>query len=126
MSRVEKLATRGAEEIISNRPKYKMLVPLNQIIAEALNTAKTSQKVLNEYKKLAENLGGEIKILTKVDLKDIEKLSGPKIAEGVDRMRQGKLVIDPGYDGVYGVVKIWPDGETVEQRIEAPQLGLFE
>jgi len=51
MSRVEKLATRGAEEIISNRPKYKMLVPLNQIIAEALNTAKTSQKVINEYYK---------------------------------------------------------------------------
>ena len=123
MSRVEKLATRGAEEIISNRPKYKMLVPLNQIIAEALNTAKTSQKVINEYKKLAENLGGEIKILTKVDLKDIEKLSGPKIAEGVDRMRQGKLVIDPGYDGVYGVVKIWPDGE---EKFEVPQLGLFE
>src|SRR3990167_7089715 len=123
MSRVEKLATLGAEEIISNRPKYKMLVPLNQIIAEALNAAKTSQKVINEYKKLAENLGGEIKILTKVDLKDIEKLSGPKIAEGVDRMRQGKLVIDPGYDGVYGVVKIWPDGE---EKFEVPQLGLFE
>ena len=123
MSRVEKLATRGAEEIISNRPKYKMLVPLNQIIAEALNTAKTSQKVINEYKKLAENLGGEIKILTKVDLKDIEKLSGPKIAEGVDRMRQGKLVIDPGYDGVYGVVKLWPDRAD---KFEVPQLGLFE
>lgn len=126
MSRVEKLATRGAEEVISNRPKYKMLVPLNQIIAEALNTAKTSQKVINEYKKLAENLGGEIKILTKVDLAEISKLSGPKIAEGVDRMRQGKLVIDPGYDGVYGIVKIWPDEEIVEQQIEVPQLGLFD
>lgn len=137
MSRVAKLASRESEKLkvkskngiitseeFPERPGYKMLVPLNQIIAEALNSAKTSQKVLNEYKKLAENLGGEIKILTKVDLKDIEKLSGPKIAEGIDRMRQGKLVIDPGYDGVYGIVKIWPDGEQI--NTEAPQLGLFE
>ncbi|MBI2334628.1 DNA helicase UvrD [Candidatus Daviesbacteria bacterium] len=123
MSRVEKLATRGAQEVVSNRPKYRMLVPLNQIIAEALKVAKTSQKVLNEYKKLATNLGGEIKVLTKVDLAEIGRLVGPKIAEGVDRMRQGKLVIDPGYDGVYGVVKIWPDGEQISA---APQLGLFE
>jgi len=123
LSRVEKLATRSSSETFPNRPKYRMLVPLNQIIAEALKVAKTSQKVLNEYKKLTINLGGEIKILTKVDLKEIERLSGPKIAEGVDRMRQGKLAIDPGYDGVYGVVKIWPDGEQI--NVETPQLGLF-
>lgn len=125
MSRVEKLATRGkiTTETFLNRPGYRMLVPLNQIIAEALNSAKTSQKVLNEYKKLTTNLGGEIKVLTKVDLGEISRLAGPKIAEGVDRMRQGKLVIDPGYDGVYGIVKIWPDGEQV--NTETPQLGLF-
>lgn len=139
MSRVEKLASRESEKLkvkskngiitseeFPKRPGYRMLVPLNQIIAEALNTTKTSQKVLNEYKKLAENLGGEIKILTKVDLGEISRLVGPKIAEGIDRMRQGKLVIDPGYDGVYGIVKIWPEGGSVEQKIEIPQLGLFE
>lgn len=126
MSRVEKLASRGkiTTETFSNRPKYKMLVPLLQIIAEALKSTPTSQKVLNEYKKLTQNLGGEIKVLTKVDLGEIIRLAGSKIAEGVDRMRQGKLVIDPGYDGVYGVVKIWPDGEEI--NAEAPQLGLFE
>ena len=37
------------------------------------------------------------------------------------------LVIDPGYDGVYGVVKIWNHGESVkEEKVEAPQLGLFD
>ena len=71
------------------------------------------------------NLGSEIKILTKVDTQDIAKISGPKIAEGVQKVRKGELVIDPGYDGVYGVVKIWKDGED-EQNSEAPQLGLFD
>ncbi|MBI3109486.1 DNA helicase UvrD [Candidatus Daviesbacteria bacterium] len=136
MSRVEELANRQQQELriknqggiittemFSKRPGYRMLVPLLQIIAEAMHSTPTSQKVLNEYKKLTQNLGGEIKVLTKVDLAEIARLVGPKIAEGVDRMRQGKLVIDPGYDGVYGIVKIWPDGEEI---MEAPQLGLFE
>ena len=140
MERVEKLANRQNQElriknqagimrteVFPDRAGYKMLVPLHQVIAEAFGTAPTSQKVLNEYKKLVTALGGEIKVLTKVDLSEIEKVSGAKIAEGVDRDRKGELVIDPGYDGVYGVVKIWKEGEEAKKTVEAiPQLGLFD
>lgn len=139
MERVEALAKRGVKELgifrndqglikskTFDRPGYKMLVPLNQIIAEAIGVAKTSQKVELEYKKLVTNLGGEIKILKNVDLAEISKLSGPRVAEGVEKVRKGDLVIDPGYDGVYGVVKIWNDAGTLEEKKEAvPQLGLF-
>lgn len=128
MERVEALANRAKSETYSARTPYRMLVPLHQVIAEAFNTAPTSQKVLNEYKKLVINLGGEIKVLTKVSTEDIAKISGPKIAEGVDKDRRGDLVIDPGYDGVFGVVKIWKEGEEKQQAEvkEAPQLGLFD
>ncbi len=128
MERVEALASRAKSETFPDRPPYKMLVPLHQVIAEAFNTAPTSQKVLTEYKKLVTALGGEIKVLTKVSIDDIAKISGSKVAEGVDKDRRGDLVIDPGYDGVYGVVKIWQDGEgeKQEQKGEAPQLGLFD
>ncbi len=139
MERVEKLANRQNDELrIMNqggiitseefkRPGYRMLVPLHQVIAEVFSTAPTSQKVLNEYKKLVTALGGEIKVLTKASIDDIAKISGSKIAEGVDKDRRGDLVIDPGYDGVFGVVKIWKEGE--DQKIETkevPQLGLFD
>ncbi len=137
MERVEKLASRSNEELkvmieegliksqqLNNKPGYRMLVPLLQVIAEAIKSAPTSQKVLNEYKKLVTNLGGEIKVLTKVDLAEVAKLSGPKIAEGIGKDRRGELVIDPGYDGVYGVVKIWHEGE--KEKTETPQLGLFD
>ncbi len=107
MERVEALADR---EVGEDRPGYRMLVPLHQVIAEVFSTAPTNQKVLTEYKKLVTALGGEIKVLTKVALEDIAKISGSKIAEGVDKDRRGDLVIDPGYDGVFGVVKIWDKG----------------
>ncbi len=141
MERVEELADRQNQELrinshaglitseeFPNRAGYKMLVPLRQIIAESFNTAPTTQKVLLEYKKLTNSLGSEIKILTKVDTEEIAKISGPKIAEGVGKVRIGDLVIDPGYDGVYGVVKIWDHGEgaSKEETAEAPQLGLFD
>ncbi len=141
MERVEVLASRGNDKLqISNdkgmikaaafpgRPGYKMLVPLLQIIAEAFNTAPTSQKAINEYKKLVSSLGSEIKILTKIDISEIAKVSGDKIAEGVAKVRKGDLVIDPGYDGVYGVVKIWDHGKVKvqEKGTIAPQLGLFD
>lgn len=138
MSRVEKLANRGSEELGTKnedgaiktekfaRPGYRMLVPLLQIIAEAFGNAPTSQKVLNEYRKLVGQLGGEIKVLTKIPLEEIQKLSGPKVAEGVKKVRQGDLVIDPGFDGVYGVVKIWNESGELEEEREKPQLGLFD
>ncbi len=107
MERVEALADR---EVGEDRPGYRMLVPLHQVIAEVFSTAPTSQKVLTEYKKLVTALGGEIQVLTKVALEDIAKISGSKIAEGVDKDRRGDLVIDPGYDGVFGVVKMWDKG----------------
>jgi uncharacterized protein (TIGR00375 family) len=138
MERVEALATRSVEEVKVTRDEqgliktstlsragYKMLVPLNQIIAEALNSVKTSQKVEAEYKKLVLALGGEIRVLTKADLSEVAKSSGSKIAEGIDKNRRGDLAIDPGYDGVYGVVKIW--SEEKENKVEeVPQLELFD
>lgn len=139
MERVEDLAGRSVGELGEfreggvvksknfDRPGYRMLVPLLQVIAEAHSTAPTSQKVISEYKKLTGVLGSEIKILTKVDIEEIAKVSGPKVAEGVDKVRKEDLVIDPGYDGVYGVVKIWGhEKEQKEENTEVPQLGLFD
>ena len=145
MERVEEIAGRNVGEIgvlrddqgiikskaFPNRAGYRMLVPLHQIMAEAFHTAPTTQKVLNEYKKLTGALGNEIKILTKIDITEIAKISGPKIAEGIQKVRNGDLVIDPGYDGVYGVVKIWREGKEGlegigEKKESAPQLSLFD
>ena len=143
MERVEELSSRDngqlkidnvdgviKSETFPDRAGYRMLVPLMQILAEAFNTAPTTQKVLSEYKKLTGSLGSEMKILTKADISEIAKVSGPKIAEGVRKARSGDLVIDPGYDGVYGVVKIWGDrddqGDEGDRGKETPQLGLFD
>lgn len=105
--RVDQLATRTEEEAKSlKRPKYKTLVPLLEVIAETLDVGVSSLKVQNEYKKLTFALGPEIEILIKINLEEIARISGEKIAIAVGKAREGNLVIKPGFDGVYGVVKI--------------------
>ena len=37
----------------------------------------------------------------------IEAAAGERVAEGVMRARTGQVTIDPGYDGVYGKVRLW-------------------
>ena len=53
-------------------------------------------------------------------------MAGDKIAEGVKKVRKGDIVINPGYDGEYGVVKIWNGQDQKEETIQPQknQLGI--
>lgn len=108
-----------------NRPPYVMMVPLVEILAEALEVGISSQKVLNEYEKLTQSLGPEFEILLQTKAEEIERISGAKVREAVEKVRSGDIFIDPGYDGVFGKVKIWQGGDKEELVSQKDQLGLF-
>jgi len=136
MHRVSELAeqSRSEDYIPKNRPPFKRLVPLFEILAEVFNVQSTSQKVIDEYNNLVNRFGSELGILLKTPLEDLERgLSIYKIVEGIGRVRRGNIVVDPGYDGVYGTVKIWNfDSEPtrrnslVNQKLPEGQAGLFD
>ncbi|MCX7845722.1 MAG: endonuclease Q family protein [Dictyoglomaceae bacterium] len=106
--RVEELADREEGFILKNKIPYKNLVPLEEIIAQALNKDVSSPQVQKEYLKLVSILDNELNILMEIPFEDIKKFSGEKIAEGIKLMREGKIKVEPGYDGVYGKIKIFP------------------
>lgn len=91
------------------RPPYVSLVSLIEIIGEALGRPVTSPKVKEEFFKLVKTLSNELDLLTKMGLEEIQKVTHPRVVEGISRVRNGEIVIDPGYDGLYGIVKIWPE-----------------
>jgi len=109
-----------------SRPPYIMLVPLLEIIAEALSSTVASQRVQNEYERLIKSFNSELEILTQINTEEIALVSNPKIAEGIDKVRQGNIVIKPGFDGVFGIVKIWQT-ETEQQALaeKKEQMMLF-
>ena len=72
-------------------------------------------------------MGSEIDILTQRKLKEIENLAGVKVSEGVLRVRSGRVQIEPGFDGVFGTVKIWKSKEKQSEdgTIKSEQASLF-
>jgi uncharacterized protein (TIGR00375 family) len=112
MYRVEELADRPAGFKPAGAVPFVKLVELDKIIAESLNIkSRSSKRVQAEYRRLIAELGPELYILLDADLDKIKTAAGPTIAEAIRRVRAGKLIVEPGYDGVYGVVKIFSADE---------------
>lgn len=139
MQRVEELATRTVEEMEmkeviigagvrgigwQNRPPYVKLVPLMEILAESLKVGFSSQKVLNEYDRLVTEFGSELDILLEIPIKKIAQFGGVKLAERVEKVRIGKIEVDPGYDGVFGTVRIWNHADA-QDKLKEGQISLF-
>jgi uncharacterized protein (TIGR00375 family) len=111
LSRIEQLADRPEGFVPENAIPFKSLVPLEEIIADALGKNTKTVEVEKHYKNLIENFGNEFTVLLKASRSDLEAVTLPEIAEGIIRAREGKVFIEPGYDGVYGKVKIFQKGE---------------
>jgi uncharacterized protein (TIGR00375 family) len=110
----------------STRPPYVKLVPLAEIIGEALNTGPASKKVDEVYENLVKTFGSEFEVLLKTEIEAISRAAGERLAEGIARVRRGEISVKPGYDGVFGVVKIWPiAGEENALQSTAEQASLF-
>ncbi len=106
--RVAELADRPLGFVPAQAPGYRKLVGLDKIIAEAFNVkSRASQKVKREYDRLIKALGSELDILLNVEIAAIKDISAPLVALGVERVRQGKLLINPGFDGEYGTINIF-------------------
>ena len=122
LNRVEELADRKGEVNPANRIPFKSLVPLEEIIADALNQRPATKAVLQEYDNLIKEFAAEFNVLLDVSEDLLKAKTLPQIAEGIARVRNGKLSLEPGYDGVYGKVHIFSQGE---QKNSSKQSTLF-
>ncbi|MBI5614407.1 hypothetical protein HY947_05760 [Candidatus Gottesmanbacteria bacterium] len=113
--------------VFPDRPPFVMLVPLREIISECIGSPVASPKVSVKYDALLDAFGTEFAVLLSISKEEIGKIAGPRIAEGIEKVRTGNIVIDPGYDGVFGVVKLWKDDEEKPLvDTKKVQLGLLE
>jgi uncharacterized protein (TIGR00375 family) len=111
LNRVEQLADRPEGFKPENAIPFKSLIPLEEIIADALGQSVGTVEVEKEYKNLIEKFENEFKVLINTPRSDLEVVTLPEIAEGIIRAREGKVFIEPGYDGVYGKIRIFQKGE---------------
>ena len=118
LNRVDSLATRTTTEI---NPKqfvpFKNVIPLKEILADIMTVGKHSKKVDAEYLRMIKTGGNEFNILLRLTKEQLENISSKQIAEGVIRVREGKVKLTPGFDGRYGTITLFSDQEkhAVEQ-----------
>jgi len=117
MHRVEELADRPEGETPPGRIPYRSLVPLEEIIAQAMGLQPGAKGVTQEYERLVGRFGSEFHILLDLSEEALGKETPPRILQAIRKVRAGELEIEPGHDGVYGKVTIPLDAEE--------QLSLF-
>ncbi len=123
MHRVEELADRPEGVVPDGAIPFKRVVALDKIIADALGANVGTQAVEREYQHLIYKCGTEFSVLLEISEDELRKATTAKIAEGILRMRQGQVVVEPGYDGEYGKVRIFSAEEPVAATEQ--QMTLF-
>ena len=123
MHRVEDLADRPEGFIPKNAIPSIHLIPLEEILAEALEYKVGTKAVDTEYERLIERGGSEFHILLDATPEELSSYVSPKVLEALIRMRQGKVTIIPGHDGVYGKINLFPENQEGQEAKE--QLKLF-
>ena len=119
LHRVHELSDRDEPRLSKT---FYSLIPLGEILGEILDCGPTAKKVLSFYEDLLSALGPELHILMDAPLHEIERAGGPLLREAIDRMRGRRVIRQEGYDGAYGVIRLF---EEAEKRTLCGQKALF-
>ena len=116
-NRVSELADRPLDNIIVPETAGKVfsLVPLPEILSEIMQVGTSSKSLNLEYEKLLHKFGSEFSILREIPADEISKDS-PLLAEGISRLREGKVIKQPGFDGEYGVIRLFEKDELIRKK----------
>jgi DNA helicase-2/ATP-dependent DNA helicase PcrA len=110
LSRIQELADREVGHRPADAVDFRSLIPLPEIMSELLGVGPKSKKVLSEIASLTAVHGPELGILDAVPLDDLAA-SNPVLGEAIGRLRRGEVIRDAGYDGEYGVIRLFEPGE---------------
>ncbi|MGQ9537986.1 MAG: endonuclease Q family protein [Candidatus Bathycorpusculaceae bacterium] len=114
--RVEELADRPADFKPENAIGYVHLLPLSEIIATTLGVdSPSTQQVWNIYNRLVEKFGDEYAVLIDAPKEALTETVNERIASAIIKVREDKIKVIPGYDGVYGRPIIFEENASVKK-----------
>jgi uncharacterized protein (TIGR00375 family) len=106
LHRIDALADRSADERPNGAVPFRSIVPLPELVAEAIGVGPTSKKLKAEMENLIADGRSEFGVLLDEPLAELSRVAQPDVVEAIRRMRAGEVSVRPGYDGEYGVVSV--------------------
>lgn len=123
MHRVEELSDREPGSSPPLKIPFKNLIPLNEVIAQAIEKTPECQSVWDIYFHFIHEFETEHRILAEVPVAELSRLSPERVSLGVERMRKGAVSIVPGHDGCFGKISLF-EKDVLEEEAQG-QLRLF-
>lgn len=110
VTKINKVGLTFIDHESGEKKPFVSMIPLLEILTEVY---KSKTKAEREYFRLTTEFSNEFDILLNQSLDSIAKAGGEKLAEGIGKVRNRDIFIDPGYDGVFGKVQIWDESKKV-------------
>ncbi|HEX3731347.1 MAG TPA: UvrD-helicase domain-containing protein, partial [Mycobacteriales bacterium] len=111
LHRIDDLADRPEGEHPARAGQFTNLIPLPEIIGEIVGKGPKTKTVTREIDRLVAALGPELGLLTEVPVDRIAKVGGELAGEAISRLRRGEVIRQSGYDGEYGVIRLFEPNE---------------
>ncbi len=121
LHRVMELAERTEPYYPPGSPAVHSLIPLPEVLGEILGAGPATKGVMALYSRVIARFGSEFNLLLNTPVDEINRMS-PVLGEAVARIRAGRVIRTPGYDGEFGVIRVFAKGEREEL---AGQISLF-
>lgn len=103
LHRVEELADRPEGYVPKGAIPFKSLIPLSEIISARMGVDQLySKRIWAIYDTLMKAFGSEFAVLLDAEEHELKKHVDEKLAKAIVGVREGKVDIRPGYDGIYG------------------------
>jgi DNA helicase II / ATP-dependent DNA helicase PcrA len=84
------------------------IIPLAEMIAETVGVKSvSSRRVVQTYDHMIAKLGNEFDILRSIPVDQIRDAEFHAMALAIERLRAREVLLDPGYDGVFGTIKVF-------------------
>jgi len=116
LNRVLTLADRAEPMQPRTAESFRYIIPLPELLAEIAGSGPGSKAVSALYARIITAFGSEYRFLLDVPVEDIARSQGALLAEAVRRMREGRIDPRPGYDGEFGVIRVFDDAELTRLR----------
>jgi len=109
--RVDALADREVGYKPAGAAGFKSFVQLPEILGEIAGVGAKSKSVMRQASAMVDRFGPELSILGDVPLEALASRAPSIVVEAIARLRRGEVRREAGYDGVYGVIRLFEASE---------------